>query len=350
MTSPEKLSSAIDNNARALLRVLEALARANALPWTPAYGADPVTERAVRSIEALFSRPGRPAHAKLVGSGTIANVLACASFLKPWQAVVTPASSHAHVDECGALERLSGCKLMTVPTADGKLSPELLEPSAAWVGDVHHPQARVISISQPTELGTLYSAKELQALADWAHARGMILHVDGARFANAVAALGCHASNITTDVGVDVLSLGGTKNGLLGAEAVVFFGHPDEAAAFEFLRKQAGQLFSKMRFVAAQFEAYLEKDLWLENARHANAMAKRLSEGAQGKIPFAHSPQTNAVFVRLSKAQADRLLERFYFYPWQMDADGQAGIYRWMTSFQTTPEQVDALLRSIAHS
>lgn len=342
-----RLSFASDNNAGVHPRVLEAIARVNELPSAPAYGADEVSARATQKIAALFG--GATTQALLMVNGTGANVVACASFLKPWEAVIAPASAHLHVDECGAFERFSGNKLISVETPDGKLTPAHIAPYLAWQGDVHRAQVRVISISQPNELGQLYSRDEIRALADFAHAHGMFLHMDGARFANAVAALGVTPAAITADVGVDALSFGGTKNGLLAGEAIVYFDQPDAARAGEFLRKQGLQLLSKARYLAAQFEAYLDGDLWLANARHANAMAARLAQGMGGQpgLQLAHPAQTNALFVRLERAFSDRLLERFYFYPWQMDEDGKSGIYRWMTSFQTTENEVDTLLSAL---
>jgi threonine aldolase len=257
-------------------------------------------------------------------------------------------TAHLNLDECGAPERFAGVKLLTVETEHGKLRASDVERWEDRRGDQHHVQPRVVSVSQASELGTVYGLEEVRALATAAHERGMLLHLDGARLANAAAALGASLADLTTEAGVDVLSFGGTKNGCLGAEAVVF-PRGELAAGFEFVRKQGMQLASKMRFVAAQFEALLEDDLWLRSARQANAMAVRLAAlaGDIDGVEVTHPVEANAVFASLPRETIDRLLAELPgeppFYVWDEAADE----VRWMCSWDTTPEDVDALAAAI---
>jgi len=248
------------------------------------------------------------------------------------------------VDECGAPEKHLGAKLFTVPTPDGKLTPELLRPHLVHLGNEHHNQPRAISIAQATELGTLYTPGEVRALADFAHGNGMYLHMDGARLGNAAAAMELTLRETSADLGIDALSFGGTKNGLMFGEAVVFF-RPELARDFAFIRKQGMQLCSKMRFIAAQFLALLENNLWRENAAQANAMANLLAEklaGAPG-VTIAQKPQTNAVFATLAPAAIARLQERFAFYTW----DVERNLVRFMTSFATDEAEVEAFASAV---
>src|SRR5919112_1749806 len=264
---------ASDNYAGALPEVLEAIAAAST-GHAPAYGNDDWTAR----VEARFRDEfGDDARAYLVFNGTGANVIGLRAITNPWDAVVCAETAHLNVDEGGAPERIGGLKLLTVTTPDGKLTPELVAPKLVRFGDEHAVQPRVVSITQSTELGTLYSPEEIRALADQAHERGMYLHVDGARLANAAAALGVPLRALTTDAGVDALSFGGTKNGLLLGEAVVLL-RPGLGEGIDYLRKQSMQLSSKMRFLAAQFDALLAEDRWHRPAAHANAMAQRLAD------------------------------------------------------------------------
>jgi threonine aldolase len=264
--------------------------------------------------------------------------------MQPFEAVICAETAHINVDECGAPERFAGCKLVDLPTAEGKLTPELVRGAVVGLGDQHHVQPRVVSITQPTELGTVYTPSETAALAEAAHAAGLLLHVDGARLPNAATALDTGLREITADCGVDVLTFGGTKNGLLGGEAVVFF-RRDLAERYLFVRKQGMQLASKMRFVSAQLLRLLEDDLWRETAGHANAMARRLAAAAAAVpgVRVAYPVQANAVFVALPAAVKERLLEDYRFYTW----DEQAGVVRWMCSWQTTPEDVDRLVAAL---
>ncbi len=301
-----------------------------------AYGSDAWTQRATRRFQALF---GAPVEVFFVWGGTGANVVALQSLLQPWDAVVCSDVAHIAVDECGAPERFTGAKLLTVPCTDGKLRPEDIERSQAGRGDEHHSQARVVSVTQSTECGTLYSPAELAALGDAAHACGMSLHLDGARIANAVAALGCDVRAVTLDAGVDVMSFGGTKNGMMYGEAVVYF-DPALATNVRFIRKQATQLPSKMRYVAAQFDALLADDLWLHNARHANAMAQVLAHAVRDipGVALTRDPAVNSVFARIPADAIAALQERSFFWPW----DASVSEVRWMTSFDTTTEDIDA--------
>ena len=336
---------ASDNASGAHPVVLAAISRANDGHVT-AYGDDPYTRAAMDLFRRHF---GETAEAFLVFNGTGANVLSLQAAARPHQAVICPETAHLAVDECGAPERIAGTKLITLPTPEGKLAPDQIAPATARLGDQHAVQPRVVSVSQATELGTVYRPEEIQDLAASAHERGMILHVDGARICNAAAGLGVDLRAITTDVGVDVLSFGGTKNGLLIGDAVVFL-RPGLADDFLFIRKQSMQLASKMRFIATQFEALLEGDLWLQNASHANEMAKRLAAAVAriDGVEIAYPVEANGVFARLPRPAIGRLLEELPgehpFYPWDEDAD----IVRWMCSWDTSDDDVDRLTQAVA--
>jgi len=330
---------ASDNYAGAHPAILEAVAAANA-GWARAYGDDPWTAGLRDRLRELFG----DVEAFPVFNGTGGNVTLLASVLRPFEAVICPETAHINVDECGAPERIAGAKLVDVPTPDGKLTPELLRPRLIGFGDQHHVQARVVSISQSTELGTVYTPEEIAALAEVAHGAGLLLHVDGARLVNAAEALGLELRELSTDCGVDLLTLGGTKSGLLGAEAAVFF-RPELAAGYLYARKQGTQLASKMRFISAQLLRLLEGDLWRETAGHANAMARRLADAvaAVPGVDLAYPMQANAVFAALPEAAIERLHERYHFYVWDEDA----GVVRWMCSWQTTPHDVDELAAAV---
>ncbi len=273
-----------------------------------------------------------------VFNGTGANVLSLQSMLPRWGGVVCAETAHINVDENGAPERVGGIKLMTVPTPDGKLTPELIDRQAHGFGDEHRAQPLVVSITQSTELGTLYTPDQIRAIADHAHRLGMTLHLDGSRISNAAAALGLPLAAFTTDVGVDVLSFGGTKNGLLAAEAVVVL-NPDAVTGLTYLRKMNMQLASKMRFFSAQLIALLEGDLWLRSASHANAMAARLTAAVADLdgVTVARPTEANAVFAVLPRAVADVVRERYTFYDW----DAAVGEVRWMCAWDTTTDDVD---------
>ncbi len=331
---------ASDNYAPILPEVLEAIAAAN-VDHAPAYGADPWTVRAQARLREEF---GEDARAFLVLTGTGANVVALRALLRPWQGVVCAGTAHVNVDEGGAPEAIGGMKLLPVETPDGKLTPELVEPRLVRFGDEHAVQPGVVSLTESTELGTLYAAGEIAALAELAHAHGMLVHVDGARLANAAAALDLPLRALTTDVGVDAVTFGGTKTGLLAGEAVVLL-RPELAGALPYLRKQSMQLASKLRFVGAQFDALLRDGLWRRAAGHANAMATRLARGVEGAegLSVSQHVQANAVFARLPPGVAERLQARFRFYKW----DERTGEVRWMCSWDTRPEEVDAFADAV---
>jgi threonine aldolase len=327
---------ASDNNATIHPDVLAAIARAN-VGHVTGYGHDYFT----RAVEDLFADHfGSGARTFLVFNGTGANVLALRAVCRSWEAALCARSAHLNVDECGAPEAVAGVKLLSAEAENGKLTPALVESLIFHVGDEHAVQPHVVSISQCTELGTIYTPREVGALADFAHTRGMVLHMDGARLSNAAAALGLPLRELSTDVGVDILSFGGTKNGLLGAEAVVFAA-PELADGFEYLRKQSLHLASKMRYLAAQFDALLSGDLWLRCASHANAMARRLADAARQapRLEITRPVETNAVFAKLPAAATAILQEQFPFYVW----DERTGEVRWMCSWDTTEEDVDVL-------
>jgi threonine aldolase len=338
---------ASDNYAGAHPEVIAALADANG-GHQIAYGEDVYTARLQEVIRGHF---GDAAEAFPVFNGTGANVTALTSVLPRWGAVVSTATAHIHTDEGGAPERVTGLKLLPVPTVDGKLTPDLIATEAWGWGDEHRAQPLAVSITQTTELGTLYSVDEIKAIADFAHEHGMVLHLDGARIANAAAALGVPLRDFTTDAGVDILSFGGTKNGLVFGEAIVVL-NPAVASGMPYLRKSTMQLASKMRFVSAQLLALLDGDLWLRSASHANAMAHHLratleagiDSGAISGLEFSQQTQANAVFALLDNAVADRLRERFRFYDW----DRARGEVRWMTAFDTQESDVDAFAAAIA--
>jgi threonine aldolase len=325
---------ASDNAATVHPEVLAAITEAN-VGHAYGYGHDPLTERlADRFIEHF----GEQARAYPVWGGSAANVLCLRAACRPWEGAICAETAHLNVDECGAPEAIAGVKLLAVAGQDGKLTPNAVERTIVRVGDEHAVQPRIVSISQATELGTLYTPDEILRLAELAHEHRLFLHVDGARLANAAAALGISLRAITTDVGVDMVSFGGTKNGLLGAEAVVFLA-PGVDGGFEYLRKQSLQLASKMRYLSAQLDALLSDDLWLRNASQANAMAARLAKRV-GELPgvtITRPPQVNAVFARIPRSAISELQRHYDFYVWDEHTDE----VRWMCSWDTTEEDVD---------
>jgi len=334
---------ASDNNAGAHPEVLAALAEANAEHAT-AYGDDPWTARAKELLRAHF---GKQSVSYLVFNGSAANVLCFRALCRPWQSVICTAQAHVNVDEGGAPESLAGVKLQAVQTHDAKLTPEHVEWQLDRLGDQHAVQPRLVSVTQSTELGTRYEPYELHALAQFAHERGLLLHVDGARLANAAAGLDVSLREITTDVGVDAVSFGGTKNGLLMGEAVVFC-DPVHAEGFAFLRKQTLQLASKGRFLASQFVALLEGDLWRRSAGHANAMAARLADALLSVpgVRLTQPVQANGVFAILPPGATERVRADWPFYTW----DESTGEVRLMCSWDTTPAEVDAFAADVAHA
>ncbi|MEU4516004.1 low specificity L-threonine aldolase [Nonomuraea wenchangensis] len=338
---PHLKAFASDNYAGVHPEILQAIATANG-GHQIAYGEDAYTE----ALQDVFRRHfGEQAQAWPVFNGTAANVVSLRAMTRPWEAVICAESAHINTDEGGAPEVTAGIKLLPVPTPDGKLTPELVDRQAWGFGDVHRAQPRVVSLSNTTELGTLYTPAELAALCAHAHERGLLVHLDGSRLTNAAAALDVPLRALTTDVGVDVLSFGGTKIGLLYGEAVVVL-NPEAASGVDYIRKTFMQLSSKMRFVSAQFEALLSGDLWLRNARQANAMGRRLADAVRD-IPGVVLPrpvEANAVFVVLPPDVTERLQKRFRFYTWN-EATGEV---RWMCAFDTTEADVDAFAAAVA--
>ncbi|WP_394940982.1 threonine aldolase family protein [Psychromicrobium sp. YIM B11713] len=331
---------ASDNYAGVHPEVLQALTAANE-GHQVSYGEDVYTAKLLEVFEKHF---GTGIEVYPVFNGTGANVLSLQAALPRWGAVVAAKTAHINMDEGGAPERVGGMKLLTVDTPDGKLTPELIDQEAWGWGDEHRAQPLAVSIAQVTEVGTCYTPEEIKAIADHAHARGMVLHMDGARLANAAAHLGLPFKAFTTDVGVDVLSFGGTKNGLIFGESVIVL-NPEAAPGLKYLRKLNMQLASKMRFISAQFIALLEGDLWLRSASHANAMAARLRAGIEQipEVQATQQTQANGVFAILPEGVADRVRQKFRFYDW----DEARREVRWMCSFDTTEADIDAFLATI---
>jgi threonine aldolase len=327
-----------DNHAGAHDAVLRMISEANA-GHLPAYGGDPWTARATEQLRGLFGAHGG---VYFVFNGTAANILGLSLLLRPFEAVICAASSHLNVDECGAPERVLGSKLLQVPAPDGKLTPGLVASRLAGRGDEHRAQPRAVAIAQVTELGTCYTLRELHDLAEFCRASDLRLYLDGARLANAAAHLGCQLADIARHV--DVLSFGGTKNGALGAEAVIVM-KEDLGTDTPFQRKQQMQLASKMRYLAAQFSALLDDSLWLRSASHANAMATRLAEGVSGLpgVELRQPVDSNAVFVALAAALIRALQRDWGFDVW----DPAENLVRWMTAFDTTEEDVDAFVAAV---
>lgn len=326
-------SFASDNFSGVHPEVMDALLKANQ-GHAMAYGGDPYSEAAIAKFKALF---GEDTEVFFTFNGTGANVVGLASITRSFNAIICPETAHIQVDECGAPDKFTGCKLLTVPAPNGKLTVDLIKTHMHGFGSEHHSQPKVISLSQCTELGTVYSPEELTAICDFAHSQGLYVQMDGARLANAVVSLGLDAKAISRDCGVDVLSFGGTKNGMMFGEAILFF-NPQLTENTQYLRKQATQLPSKMRFIGAQFEALLTDDLWLRSARHANKMAKKLEQEVR-KIPaitITQSVDSNGIWALVPKAVIPQLQAACFFWMW----DEERGEVRWMCSFDTTEEDI----------
>jgi len=335
MTSPKSFGS--DNHAGVHPAVLQAIVDANSGDAV-AYGADARTERVADELREAFGADD----AFLVLNGSGANVLGLSLLLRRHEGVICAESAHINTDECGAPERLIGTKLLPVPSPDGKITPELIAEQLSGRGDDHRSQPGVVAVTQSTELGTCYTLAELRKITDFCHASDLRVYLDGARLANAAASLDCSLPELAACA--DVLSFGGTKNGAMGAEALVVM-QPGLAEEVPYLRKQQTQLTSKMRFVAAQFGALLQDGLWRSNAAHANAMARRLAEGAAvvDGVELVYPVQANAVFARLQARHIAALQEDWIFHVW----DETESVVRWMTAFDTTEADVDAFLTSI---
>lgn len=322
-----------DNFSGVLPEVFQALEEA-AYGHQHSYGEDKYSEKAIQDFKKVF---GEDISVFFVYNGTGANILSLSAFAHSYHAVICAETAHINVDECGAIEKQTGCKLLTVPTFDGKLTTGLIANHMHGFGDQHHSQPRLISLTQCTELGTAYTPEELKEICDYAHAHHMFVHMDGARLSNAVAYLGCDPKTITSEAGIDVLSFGGTKNGMMFGEAVIFF-NPDVTKDVIFIRKQLMQLHSKTRFIAAQFSAVLKDNLWLKTAGHANRMAQMLAREA-AKIPgirITQEVQGNEIFAIIPREKITILQEKCFFYTWDEDASE----VRWVCSFDTTESDI----------
>jgi threonine aldolase len=345
---PEVLTKPIrgfasDNNAGAHPEVLEAMVRANQ-GHVVAYGDDAYTQSAIAKFEEHF---GAGIEVFFTFNGTGANVLGLQALTRPYHAVLCSDYAHIYTDECAAPEKHMGCKLIPLSHQDGKITLDSVRHAYHGIGDQHHVQARVISITQATEMGTVYTPEEIQMLARFAHEHDMFLHMDGARLANAAVSLGQTLRQATRDLGVDVLTFGGTKNGIVGGEAVVFF-RREFSSDFLYLRKQGMQLASKMRFIAVQFEALLSNDLWQRSAEHSNRMA-RVLEAELRKIPqvrIVWKVEANGVFAQIPQHAIEKVKERYFFYPWIEEEC----IVRWMCSFDTTEEDVKEFAQFVAEA
>jgi len=330
-------SFASDNYSGIHHEILDAIFRAN-VNHASAYGDDAYTESAISKFKEHF---GNDIDVYFVFNGTAANVLGLKAITKSYHAIICAETSHINVDECGAFEYATGAKTLTVPTEDGKLNVDLIKKHITGFGNQHKSQPKVISIAQPTELGTVYTPEEIKAIADLAHNNGMFLHMDGSRLSNAAVSLQRMFKEITIDAGVDVLSFGGTKNGMMFGEAVIFF-KKELSSDFKYIRKQGMQLGSKMRFIAVQFEALLSNDLWLRNAEHANKMAKRLAAKIE-KIPeikITQKVETNAVFAVIPRDMIPILQKSRFFYVWSEETSE----VRLMTTFDTTEEEISSFV------
>ncbi len=331
---------ASDNNSGVHPRVMQALANANKGHAT-GYGTDSLTATAIDTIKKHFT-PQSDVY--FVYNGTGANTVAIETLVRPFQSVICAATAHINVDECGAPEKHAGCKVISVATPNGKLTPELIRPHLTGFGFEHHSQPAMISITQSTELGTVYSVEEVKALSKLAISHNMYLHMDGARISNAAAYLGLPLCDISLGAGVDVLTLGGTKNGLMFGEAVIF-ANKEQSVYSKYIRKQATQLHSKMRFIAVQFDELYRDGLWLENASISNAMAQMLASEI-GKIPqikITQKVESNGVFAVVPPEIIEPLRSKFFFYDW----DESRNEVRWMTSFDTTEDDIKQFIGEI---
>jgi threonine aldolase len=333
-----KRGFASDNNSGVHPAVMEAINSVNA-GHVAAYGDDPYTVAAVQKIRDQF---GGSVDVFFVFTGTGANVLGLKAATESWNSVICARTSHIHCDECGAPEFFTGCKLLTVDAPDGKITGELVKKHLHGFDFEHHSQPGIVSLTQATEMGTVYTPQEIRAISDLAHSHGLLVHMDGARICNAAAALDVSFREITTDAGVDVLSFGGTKNGLMYGEAIVFF-NPHLSNNFKYVRKQGMQLASKMRYIAAQFDAMLTGDLWLRNARHANRMAQLLADEVSRipRIRITQKVEINGVFAIIPPEIIHELQQEYFFYEW----DESASEVRWMTSWDTSEDDIRGFVK-----
>jgi threonine aldolase len=333
-------SFASDNHAGVHPAIIKAIEHAN-IDHAIAYGDDDYTMKAKEIFKEIF---GKQTDVYLVFNGTGANVTALTCLTQAYNSIICAESAHINVDECGAPEKASGCKLLAIPTTDGKLTTDSIKKHLHGFDFEHHAQPKVISISQPTELGTVYTVEEIKAITDLAHSFNLLVHMDGARISNAAVALNKSFREFTVDAGIDALSFGGTKNGMMYGEALLFF-NPQQSINFKYIRKQGMQLASKMRYISAQFIAMIEQGLWKNNAVHANEMAILLASKIQqnNKVEIMYPVQTNAVFVRIPKDSIIPLQKKHFFYVW----NEHENIVRWMTSFDTTKEDIEGFVKTI---
>lgn len=329
-----------DNNSGVHPDIMKAMAEAN-INHAIAYGDDPWTAEAIAKIKDFF---GPTADPFFVFNGTGANVIALRACVQPFNSIISAATAHIAVDECGAPVFMTGAALKEIETKDGKLTPDLIAPQLYNWGFEHHSQPKVLYISQCTELGTVYQPEEIRILADFVHQYNMYLHVDGARLANAAVAVGKSFKELTVDCGVDILSFGGTKNGMMMGEAVISF-RPELSENIKYIRKQSAQLFSKMRYAAAQFSAYLNNDLWFKNAQHANEMAQLLKKGIlfSCDAEFSQKSEANILIVKMNRKIVNILLENHFFYIWNELNDE----VRFVTSWDTTQNDIDYFVKEL---
>ena len=341
MKNPRGFAS--DNNSGVHPLIMDAIDKANT-GHAIGYGDDKYTELAIKKFGEIF---GDEVQVFFVFIGTAANVLGLTAATRSWNSVICAETSHIHEDECGAPENYLGCKLLSLHTTDGKITVNDIRSHMYGIGFEHHSQPKIVSLTQSTELGTVYTVDEIKKIADYAHKNNMLVHMDGARIANAAVHLGLEFREFTIDAGVDILSFGGTKNGMMYGEAVVFF-QSDLAKDFKYIRKQGMQLASKMRFIAVQFEAYLTDKLWYKNAKHANEMAQLLATEIKTipGVKLMQKVESNGVFVKVPKEIISELQKEYFFYIW----DKEASVVRWMTSYDTTKEDIfgfTAVLRKL---
>lgn len=330
-------SFASDNNSGVHPLIMEAVVNANN-NHAVGYGGDPWTEAATSKIKEVFGSDATPF---FVFNGTGANSVSLQAVTRSFNSILCAETAHINVDECGAPARMTGCALVTIATPDGKLTPEFIRPHLHNFGVCHHSQPKAAYISQVSELGTIYTVEEVKAIAALLHSHNMYLHMDGARLANACAYLGCSMKELTVDAGVDILSFGGTKNGMMMGEAVVSF-RPEITENLPYYRKQSAQLASKLRYLSAQFIPYLENDLWLQNAVKANNSALKLAEALRQypQIQFTQKVESNQLFFTIPEASLKKLQEHYFFYMWN-EANNEA---RLVTSWDTTDEDIDGLI------
>jgi threonine aldolase len=332
-----KRGFASDNNAGIHPEILNEIISVNK-GHVIGYGSDIYTEQAINIFKEQF---GSSTETFFVFTGTAANVLSLSAVTRSWNSVIASSSAHLEQDECGAPEKFTGCKVLTVDTTDGKINTELLEKHMHGFDFEHHSQPKVISITQSTEMGTIYTVSEIKKIADFAHSRGMLIHMDGARISNAAVSLDLPFREFTTDAGVDIVSFGGTKNGMLSGEAICFL-RPGLSADFKYIRKQGMQLASKMRFISAQYIAYFRNDLWKKCAAHSNSMARILADRLLEfeEIKITQAVQSNGVFVIMPPVIAEEIRKHFFFYPW----NEKTSEYRLMASWDTTEEDIEGFI------